>query len=326
MAPAPAFNRQHATGSVLGLATGEALALPYVSSPEKVDKGVTMTSGGDWSEGEWGPSTAMALAVLSAMNEAVIYNREKWADYLAVRWVEWAHSEGKGLDSRTRDLLRSVSRDEASEEALASRAKASGGAGALPVAHVAPLALLFLGDDQEAELAKAADRLARMTHPEEDAREAAVLVALMMQQAARYGSVSIEEQIKYLPTGSQDKWEQLLKEGGDAASFNSIHVKSSDANKASVAVLQSAVAAFRSRSAVENVLIQAVRSTANAHVAAVAGALTGGDQGSRELPATWTSKLHGENLHGEGGAVRAITKDVENVVNRTYQSDPYKVD
>lgn len=222
---------------------------------------------------------------------------EDWAEYTARRWSEWGLGRAKGGDKRTVALLQST-RGLAWEmkwaEVLRNNAprEVSQGPGALPLAHVGPLALARL-NAEPAELVQDADYLASLTHPEQDARDAAVLVALAIRHAVLYKDLNVRGQIEHLPKERQAKWTAALDEAlkSDASAFKD---RFTDGSTASVAALQCALIACRKGKHLRPSLEEAVKGGSDiAQVASTVGALMGAYDGAESMPSAWVPKLHG---------------------------------
>jgi ADP-ribosyl-[dinitrogen reductase] hydrolase len=170
-------------GSLLGLATGDALGAPLEgSSPQHakraVEAGPEMVGGGAWAAGEWTDDTALALCLAESIAEHGLLDT---AD-LAARYIAWART-GKGSGRTTRSSLRGAA-NEADARAQAEAYHAATGQSATngTIMRAAPIGLAAASVESAARSAR---QDARLTHydPAAGAASAALCVALVAIRA-----------------------------------------------------------------------------------------------------------------------------------------------
>lgn len=173
-----------AVGSLIGLATGDALGAAYEFHTPGPDHPV-MKGGGafNWAPGEWTDDTQMAICI----TEEAATGR---LDPLAVgeRFLRWFRSGPPDVGNQTRSILGSTaSADELTEKALdyhRKRPDSSDGNGSLM--RTAPVALAHLDDDDA--LWTAAQEISALTHAGADSKEACSLWCTAIAEAIREGS------------------------------------------------------------------------------------------------------------------------------------------
>lgn len=298
-------------GAVLGSATGDALAIPYATtqnllSKTPADQPLRVTSSGEWSEGEWASSTAMAIPVLQALSKGLDVDSDETIegqDYVAEQWLNWQMSGGKGVDDRLNDLFMQTCADsqkarrndyplgpgmaDRAREQCKSRMWGKGNNNRAP-ARMASLALGYLAEGKEAALVKAAGVLTDLTQPDRDAREASALVALGVRQAILTGKLDLEKMTDFLDADRRELWKGRIASGEkvDPEAFKEI-------NNTAVGAFMAAVAANAGADNVATVIDKAVRGGGESdRVAAIAGAWAGARFGIDSVP-KWLIKLHG---------------------------------
>lgn len=294
--------------AVLGSAAGDALAIPYASSPDLLSKApadqpLQVTSGGQWSQGEWASSTAMSIPVLQALSKDFSLGPGapvEVPNFVAQEWLEWQKSGGKGGDDRLSKLFQATA-DEQSKSgggvfpygtAMTKLARQQGKSGNSDnnraPARMTSLALGFLAPGQETALVKAAIALTDLTEPDQDAQEASALVALGIRNAILTGKLDLEKMTDFLPENRRETWKERIADGYkvDPEDFAKV-------NHSAIGAFKAAVAANAGADDVATAIDKATRGGGQSdRVAAIAGAWAGARFGSKSVP-QWSSKLHG---------------------------------
>lgn len=172
---------QQIRGSLLGLATGDALGAPFErSSPQEagqaVEQGrVDMSGGSGWGPGEWTDDTAMALLLAESIAERGLLDTGD----VARRYIAWAGTDPRGIGAITRGALRNARDDEdarARAKALHEQSGLTAGNGT--VMRAAPIGLAASSVE---EATRAAREDARLTHfdPAAASASAALCAALV---------------------------------------------------------------------------------------------------------------------------------------------------
>ncbi len=301
-----------ALGAVLASAAGDALGAPYELKPNLADllppppADVPLKESRRFARGEWTDDTAMAIPLLEAAAAHADLREPRALDRVVYRWMLWASplpggGHAKGIGRQTRTIFRTPGMQahfRAGEAGLGAACEAearkfheqtgrSAGNGSLM--RVGPLALGYL--DDEAACAAAARAQARLTHPEEDACDGAVLWALAVRHAILTGEADVRVGLELLPREARERWAPRLDEAD-------IHGPEAFAEKSTwvVAALQAAWASVRlgAGGGVKGVLETAVRGGGDTDtVAAIAGALAGAVHGAESVPRDWVEALHG---------------------------------
>lgn len=315
-----------ALGAVVGSAAGDALAIPYASSPAllqklQADKPVPLASAGQWQEGEWASSTAMDLPVLEALVKKMDPASDDGQTFIAERWINWS---GKGMDDRLKALFADAAERDVNKPDEGKTATGPNMANAArkqdikkwgksdlnrAPARISALALGYLGDGQEKALVDAAQKLTDLTQPDEDAREASALVALGIRNTILTGDPKWSEAIEFLGPIRKNVWTRRITDAEKSK------VEDFSDNKTSHGAFQAAIAALNGAKDVQAVLDRAVRGGGESdRVAAIAGALAGAKSGASKLPAWW------QKLYGWPTKVDAIPDQVNSVMTR-YEFD-----
>jgi len=305
-----------AAGAILGSAVGDALGAPYEFG--RIRPGVTLAGTVDdmvgnhtWEPGEWTDDTSMAVPILRAAASGLDLTTDEARTRIVRDWREWAR-EAKDVGVQTSQVFRTVRGDDAAAAIAAARAVhdatgRSGGNGS--VMRTAPVGLAFMGaSDGPAQVARAADRIAALTHFEADARDAAALWSVMIHLAVRDGRIELTDALDVLDAEAAARWAGLLAEadGADPDSFAS--------NGWVVHAVQAAYAAIRAGgidlSDTSTHTPAAFRAAINAAidihndtdtVAAIAGGLAGALVAASAIPLGWQRLLHGHpGLTGAG--------------------------
>jgi len=308
--------RDRAAGSIIGTAVGDALGAPYEFGSRRPGVILTgteadMRGGNGWEPGEWTDDTAMAIGILRPLSDGHVPGEDLFHDAVVAEWFDWART-AKDLGIQTSKVFRGMGEPTAQaarESARRVHGVTGRSAGNGAVMRTAPVGLAYLYGKNGLEVtAHAAREIAELTHPEEDARQAAALWSMLIYQAVHAGWVNVDQALSYLPDEQADRWRALLDEaeGADPDSF--------EHNGWVVHAVQAAWAAIhaggirpwdRATATPENFRL-AMNAAMDIHndtdtVAAIAGGLAGALVGVSGIPLGWQRRLHGWG--GPGGEV-----------------------
>ncbi len=291
--PVPASTLDRAVGSLLGLATGDALGAGYeFRTPPQGDAAMIGGGLGDWEPGEWTDDTQQAICVARSGATGSL-------DAVAVgdAFLDWFADGPKDVGNQTRAVLR-VARTgadlhAASRDHFERHPRRAGGNGSLM--RTAPVALAHLGDDEA--IIAAAHEISALTHADPVAGEACAIWCIAIDRAVRERRLDgIFDGIDLLPGDAPARWSGwlLAAERESPTTFSP--------NGFVVTALQAAWAAI-SRTPVppddpcrhlQDALHAAVRIGDDTDtVAAIAGSLLGARWGASAIPLAWKSVLHG---------------------------------
>lgn len=292
-----------ACGVLLATAAGDALGAPYEFEPARgPDKDVAMVGGGyfRWQPGEWTDDTSMAIAIAEVAATGVDLRDESAQDDIVARWYGWSHT-AKDIGNQTRNVLGSVGAQGgwaatalAASRALFESTKHTGGNGALM--RTAPVALAYLGADDEDALVDAAASISDLTHFDPDARDTCVLWCCAIRHAVLTSDLDVRVGIKHIAADRRPLWTERLDK---AEATNPASIPK---NGWVVAALQAAWSAIVTTDTGEGLpaehlrrgLDAAVRAGSDTDtVAAIAGGLLGASYGASAVPAEWRRLLHG---------------------------------
>ncbi|MCW5952811.1 MAG: ADP-ribosylglycohydrolase family protein [Propionibacteriaceae bacterium] len=288
--------RDRAVSAVLASAVGDALGSAYEFGPELPDSQVPVFGVGHFGHavGEWTDDTAMAIAILEAAAR-----RESLCDAgvlagVVDRWLGWA-ATAKDVGIQTQRVFSRIGRPTteagARQAAQAVHRETGRSAGNGSLMRTGPVALAYLADGQESQLAEAAGRIAQLTHVEPDNVHAVTLWCLAIRQAIRTGQFDPRAGLPWLPAEVRSRWSDLI----DEATAPGRHPRDFAAqNGWVVKAFQAALAAIAGASGLREALYRAVRGGNDTDtVAAIAGSLAGAVWGASQLPADWLTLVHG---------------------------------
>jgi len=319
--------RDRTAGVLLATAVGDALGAGYEFGPPLPDdRPVGMIGGGafDWEPGEWTDDTSMALVIADAVADGSDPCDPATQDRVAAAWYDWSR-QSKDVGAQTGAVLgsahrsaRAAGRDFVAAADLRDAARRhhettgrSGGNGSLM--RTAPLALAYLDDGREADVADAARQLSALTHVDPEAGEACALWCLAIRHAVRTGQADLRGGLQALPPDRRDVWAARLDEAESSVPSDFSH------NGWVVQALQAAWCAisrtpipdenpttgtFRTQH-LRRALEIAVRGGGDTDtVAAIAGGLLGALHGASAVPAGWRRIVHGWPGRRAGDLVR----------------------
>jgi ADP-ribosyl-[dinitrogen reductase] hydrolase len=289
-----AARADRAVGAVLGSAAGDALGAGYEFGPPLPDEQPVLMAGGGsfgWAPGEWTDDTSMAVPIARVLADGGSLEDPSSLDRVVAAWADWART-AKDVGVQTRELLSRL----ADPTAAAARAAAAAHFAAQPgssagngsLMRTGPVALGYLDDGREDDLAHAARAVSDLTHGDPETGDACVLWSLAIRHAIREGELDLSGQLDALPAERRDRWAARIVEA--EASRPSDFAK----NGWVVHALQGAWSAIHHGDGLVDTLERAVRGGRDTDtVAAIAGALAGAVHGAEVLPDAWLRILHG---------------------------------
>ena len=281
--------KDRALGSILGLATGDALGEPFEFKPPISSKTkIAMDQTSSHHPGLWTDDTAMAIGIMQAwVKNGNIASSQAQDDLIAI-WRKWCES-AVDSGSQTRSVLFSLdelSADRAlkASQELHERSGRSGGNGSLM--RTAPLAFLNLADEQVAEVVT---QISKLTHWDDEAAYACIIWVFAIRYAIKTGKLSFESGLEYIPEEAKERWAGYLEE---AQNNPPAHFEN---NGWVVAAFKAAASAVMiGRYSFEEGVEAAVRAGFDTDtVAAIAGSLLGALHGLSRIPEQWVEQLHG---------------------------------
>jgi ADP-ribosylglycohydrolase/predicted protein tyrosine phosphatase len=293
-------------GVLLGAACGDALGAGYEFGPPlPPEVAVTMRGGNGFAPGEWTDDTAMTVAIAHATAAGHDLRSRDGLDAVAEQFLVWFRSGPTDIGLQTRAVLRNAgvggaAMARASAEFYAANPVRGAGNGALM--RTAPVALAFLGEDDEAGLVEAAQAVGALTHADPVSQEACALWCLAIRHAVLEGGFDVRGGLAYLPDDRVEYWEDRLDEAEASEPKDFEHngwvVEALQAAWSAVATTpvppddpaRGSFPAQHLRLATE----AAVRGGRDADtVAAIAGALLGARWGASAIPAQWRRVIFG---------------------------------
>ncbi len=285
-------NENRITGTLIGLAVGDALGAPlefrsradvFRSYPTGLRD---MIASRCWRKGQYTDDTEMALVIADSLLEQGRYIP---CD-IARRFVSWART-ANDVGIQTRAVLARDGYAEAPEVHSRSyyeqHAGSSAGNGA--VMRCAPIALFHLSNLPM--LLADSRRSARLTHADPKAQSSCVLLNVCIRQAIlqRKRDARILA-VQYLTPSEQKHWVRLL----NIESMREDQIKSSGYT---VDTLEAAMWSFLTTNTFEEAVVRAANLGDDADtVAAVTGVLAGAYYGCEEIPSRWRASLENESL------------------------------
>ena len=304
-----------ARGVLVGLAAGDALGAPYEFGPARGPAlPIEMTGGGGlkWEPGEWTDDTSMAIVIARVAAAGADLLSAPAQDRIVAAWADWALS-APDVGIQTRDVLAAARSTPPVTAAATRRASAlqhtrtgkTAGNGSLM--RTSPVALAFV--DNEAGLVEGARALSKLTHFDNAAAEACVLWCMAIRHAVLTSELDVHVGLDRLPAHRRDVWSARITEAaaGRPADFPN--------NGWVVHAFQAAWSAIATTCPderdghVARALDAAARCGWDTDtVAAIAGSLVGAAYGATQVPAGWTTLLHGwPGLDADGLATLATS-------------------
>lgn len=282
-------SRSRALGSILGLATGDALGAPHEFLPP-LEKNIelSMSGGNGWEPGEWTDDTSMAIAILEACQHGEVVGTRAFYQYLLSRWAAWAVT-ARDVGIQTRAVLSQLNEFTDTEafavaENFHMQTGRSAGNGSLM--RTAPIALL---PGAEESVVLAARQVSKLTHFDDDAGDACVIWTAAIRRVIKDGELDIFGAVQLIPEERRDVWTNRILEA------YSREPQDFPNNGWVVSAFQAALSAVRLGAQDAIVGLEAAVRCGNDTdtVAAIAGSLLGAIHGSEAFPREWTDPLHG---------------------------------
>jgi ADP-ribosyl-[dinitrogen reductase] hydrolase len=295
---APRSHRtDRAIGAVIGSAVGDALGSQYEFGPAHPDafEPTFGRSAFGHGVGEWTDDTQMAMPILEELGRGASLNDTTTLSRILAVWERWRH-DAKDVGNQTRAVLDALGDDltegggRAAAQAIHESSGRSGGNGSLM--RIGPVALGYLAEGREADLADAAGRIAQLTHWEQDNVDAVVLWCLAIRLAIRTGKFDLRAGLGFVPDGARrDRWSDLI----DRATAADVHPRDFRENNGRVVVaFLGAVSAVTGATHYRSAITRAIQGGGDTDtVAAITGALAGALHGVSGIPLSWQRKVHG---------------------------------
>jgi ADP-ribosylglycohydrolase len=285
---APRLEEGRIRGSLLGLATGDALGAPLEGSApteasRAVEAGLEMSGGRGWAPGEWTDDTAMALLLAESIAERGLLDTKD----VARRYIAWANSNGRGIGFITRAALRGAKDDEdtrAKAKACHERSGLTAGNGT--VMRAAPIGLAASSVE---EATRAAREDARLTHfdPAAGCASAALCAALVAIGEAADPVAAAAAEI-----GDHPRLEMVMEAVRERHEAAIASVAGSPEAGTCWATLGVGLFALTNFDTYERGVLWAISLGGDTDTnAAVAGALLGCRDGADAIPERWLSPL-----------------------------------
>ena len=291
-----------AGGSLLGMACGDALGVPYeYGTPPKGAAQMIGGGLGDYAPGEWSDDTQMAVCIAEVAARGVALTSRAGLDAVASSFERWMADGPADVGAQTQTVLaRAGDLPGPPSRRLALAAHRlhldtgrTGGNGALM--RTAPVALTALMGRWQVALAARA--VAELTHADPLAGDSCVLWSEAIRIAVLEGRLDVRGGLDLIPEERRTSWDRWI---GDAERADAAPTLTR--NGFTVTALQAAWHAIhvtRGHSAhgashLLNGLQAAVQIGGDTDtVAAIAGALLGARWGAAAVPARWRQCVHG---------------------------------
>ncbi|WP_254185532.1 nicotinamide riboside transporter PnuC [Nocardioides panacis] len=298
-----------ACGVLLGQAAGDALGVPYeFATPPRAGQLAEMTGGGlgDYAPGEWSDDTQMAACIAQVGATGADLTGQAALDQIAENFLRWAAEGATDIGIQTSSVLRAARTGGAAPHvrlreaaaAYARRNPRSAGNGALMRTSIVGLSAL---DDRD-RTARAARRVAELTHADPLAGDSAVLWSEAVRVAVAHRRLDLAGGLDLLPLERRDTWAKWITDAETSApaTFNPNGFTVSALQAAWAAITQTPVpedAPERSLypcGHLQDALHAAVRIGNDTDtVAAIAGGLLGAYWGQSAVPLSWVRRIHG---------------------------------
>ena len=291
-------HKDRAGGVLLGQAIGDALGVPYEFAPRITRGDARMIGGGlgPYEPGEWSDDTQMALCVALTTARGLNLNTDEGLEMVAQRFIDWQQAGATDIGNQTRQVLTQARRTSGrrhdamlrASEALSAAGKA--GNGALMRTGVVGLVALHSPD----ETARAAARIASLTHAADDCIDSCVLWSEAVRVAVVDGRLDVRPGLALLPAERRERWAGLIDEAEslDPTTFHK--------NGWTVTAFQAAwssIHATRHLDRADHIEAALQLAISIGHdtdtVAAIAGALLGARYGVSGMPWDLARRVHG---------------------------------
>jgi ADP-ribosyl-[dinitrogen reductase] hydrolase len=290
----PSHRTDRAVGTLLGMATGDALGAGYEFESAPFDGTAEMIGGGlgGFAPGEWTDDTSMAVCIAQ-----VTASRPLDLERVAERFLDWYRSDPPDIGNQTRAVLGAatdaadVSRRAADRYARQPRSSAGNGA----LMRTAPVALAHLGDDDA--LARAARATSDLTHADPLSGDACVLWCIGIDRAIREDRLDgVHDGLALLPPTRQAGWRERLEEAAtsDLSAFRPNGFVVTALQAAYGTVVQTPIPPDDPPRHLQHALHAVIAIGDDTDTtAAIAGMLLGARWGAAAIPRRWREVLHG---------------------------------
>jgi len=277
-----------AVGALVGLATGDALGVPYEAGLRGLEGEPQMLGGGigHLAPGQWSDDTEMALCIARVAATGADLRTDEALDGIAAGFQGWYGESPPDVGIQTRHVLSRGGSTAVSLRAVAQQLHEQSGrtAGNGSLMRTSPVALAHLGDPDA--IAEAARAVSGLTHHDATAGDACVLWCLAINHAVLTGKLDVRVGLSQVDSAY---WKPLLDE---AEQVEPSHYRSR--NGWSVAALLAAWSAIARTDNLVDGLHEAIRGGGDTDtVAAIAGQLLGATYGASAVPAAYRRALHG---------------------------------
>jgi ADP-ribosyl-[dinitrogen reductase] hydrolase len=299
--PDAAGRSDRVEGTLLGLACGDALGVPYEfgSAPLAMGEEPRMIGGGlgPYAPGEWSDDTQMAVVVARVAAEQGLRHLSA-LDAVVEGWMDWLDDGASDVGAQTRHVLAEVAASDrwrpwSSASAASAKLHRLTGrtAGNGSLMRTAPVALAFLEDPSMLTLA--AGWLSTATHHDPLAGDACVLWCHAIRLAVLHGGTpDLMDLVEEIPVARRDQWRAWIADAERRPPSDFAP------NGYVVAALQAAWSAIRHPLGDGPPVVASLSAAVHAGddtdtVAAIAGSLLGAAHGASALPADWLEAVHG---------------------------------
>jgi ADP-ribosyl-[dinitrogen reductase] hydrolase len=290
----PSHWTDRAVGTLLGMATGDALGAGYEFESAPFDGTAEMIGGGlgGFAPGEWTDDTSMAVCIAQVTASGTLD-----LERVAGRFLDWYRSDPPDIGNQTRAVLGAAT-DAAdvprrAADRYARQPRSSAGNGALM--RTAPVALAHLGDDDA--LARAARATSDLTHADPLSGDACVLWCIGIDRAIREDRLDgVHDGLALLPPTRQAGWRERLEEAAtsDLSAFRPNGFVVTALQAAYGAVVQTPVPPDDPPRHLQDALHAVIAIGDDTDTtAAIAGMLLGARWGAAAIPRRWREVLHG---------------------------------
>ena len=306
-----------AAGVLLGQAAGDALGVPYeFALPPHLDQPAEMLGGGlgDLEPGEWSDDTAMAMCIADVTAAGFDPSTPEGLDAVARNFLVWMADDPPDVGLQTAAVLRGTLAAllagagtpgptmELESQVYAAEHPHSAGNGALMRTAMVGLAAL----DERVRTARAARRIAALTHADPLAGDSCVLWSEAVRVAVVEARIDVASGLDLLPASRRDDWRARL-DAASAGATGQLPGGRFNPNGFTVTALQAATAAILGSpedgpETLPRALHAAVRIGDDTDtVAAIAGGLLGARWGASAVPEEWAEDVHGWAPGGTSG-------------------------
>lgn len=292
--------RNAAIGSLIGAAVGDALGAPFEFHPggkyakrfpTPVLGGIGELIGGggfNWAPGEFTDDTQMALALAESLIATDNFDAELTWDHFQA----WS-AQARDIGNTTSEALSGTNHLTAAQEAHEVLGQSAGNGSVMRIAPIG-IAGVRWGAAKTLSNSKAQSDL---THFEDGAKWGAAIVAELIRRIIVSGSFneSISDILDIVQGPQKDVYTELL-----STTWNPTH-PGFPGNGSVWTCIAQAVWCVRNTTSFEDAVTTAVNLGDDADtVAAVTGAIAGAVYGIQQIPARWTTYVHGHVFQPDG--------------------------